>query len=144
MATGTHSTAGERAEWLADLRETLPPGSTVHTVLRHVSQSGMSRAIDLYALRCEDGAVSKSWISYRAAAVMGWTFSQRYEALSVSGAGMDMGFHAVYTLSRYLYPDGFDCAGERCRSNDHSNGQRERGAGIRHADGGYALRHEWL
>jgi hypothetical protein len=32
-----------------------------------------------------------------------------------------MGFALVYALGRKLYPDGFDCAGERCPSNDHSN-----------------------
>jgi hypothetical protein len=39
---------------------------------------------------------------------------------------MDMGFHAVYTLSSVLFPEGF---------NDGRD---------KHRDGGYALRHEWL
>ncbi len=34
-----------QAEALRDLRAMLPPGSTVHTIARHVSQSGMSRII---------------------------------------------------------------------------------------------------
>jgi hypothetical protein len=118
----------------------------------------MSRAIDLYALTCEpDGTVGRYWLSYRAAAVMGWTFSNRYEALIASGAGMDMGFHAVYSLSSRLYPDGFDCTGERCPSSDHSNGMprplitaAEAASMIgkapvpHHASGGYALRQAWL
>jgi hypothetical protein len=82
---------------------------------------------------------------------------------------MDMGFHLVYTLSYALYPQGFGCVGERCPSNDHSNGDRdytphgcydENGAledrepgpgelrdGCRrhwHRDGGYALTQRWL
>lgn len=63
---------------------------------------------------------------------------------------MDMGFNLVYNLSRTLFPDGFICSGESCRSNDHFNdrskGMRpENFAGKRHTgDGGYALRQEWL
>jgi hypothetical protein len=107
----TRSTAAERAEWLEDMRAQLPPGSTVHTVLRHVSRSGMSRAIDLYALTCEpDGTVGRYWLSYRAAAVMGWTFSNRYEALIASGAAWTWDFtlstrcRAVSTLTGSIAP----------------------------------------
>lgn len=144
------------------MRDLLPPGGTVTTVLRHVSPSGMTRGIDAYALQCDPdhpGRVIRSWLSYRVAAVLGWRFDGKRECVKVSGAGMDMGFHLVYSLSRRLYRDGFDCIGERCPSNDHSNGMpRNRaqwptvpnGAGSwdtlrpHHADGGYALRQEWL
>jgi hypothetical protein len=34
---------------------------------------------------------------------------------------MDMGFALVSNLSATLYRDGFDCTGEHCSSNDHSN-----------------------
>jgi len=60
-----------------------------------------------------------------------------------TGAGMDMGFDLVYCLSSALWPQGFECAGERCNSNDHTNGDRDRGP-HRHQDGGYALRQEWV
>ena len=135
----TRSTAAERAEWLAEMRADLPPGTTVHTILRHVSRSGMTRDIDL--LRMGDDREGFRWLSYRAAAILGE--SMAHDAIRVSGAGMDMGFHLVYNLSHRLYPDGSDCAGEDCPSNDHSNGDRDY-TPHHHANGGYALRQRWL
>lgn len=146
----------DAAQYLAEMRETIPAGTTLTTVLRHRSPSGMTRAIDVYQFSCEDGRVSKSWLSYRVAAVIGEPFSERYEAVNVYGAGMDMGFHLVYGLARRLFPDGFDCTGERCPSNDHTNGMPRPAASAtalgyypeidrpHHSDGGYALRQEWL
>jgi hypothetical protein len=51
-----------------------------------------------------------------------------------------MGFAAVYELSSMLYPNGFNCLGNRCPANDHFNRVDVK----HHRDGGYALRHEWL
>jgi hypothetical protein len=121
----TRSTAAERAEWTANLRETLPPGSTAYTVLRHVSASGMTRDIDVYAFAPGDTPdhPTKFWLSYRVAAILGESYNDRREAVRVGGAGMDMGFHIVYRLSHALYPDGFACIGDRCPSNDHTNGR---------------------
>src|SRR5712692_6873174 len=76
------------------------------------------------------------------AAVVGYSLAQ-YEGIKVSGAGMDMGFHLVYSLSYDLYPDGFECIGERCPSNDHSNGDRDYSP-HHHKDGGYALLQRWI
>lgn len=142
------NSAAEIAEWTQEMRADVPPGSTLTTVLRHRSASGMTRDIDVYSFTCEDGRVVKRWLSYRAAAILGWTFNERTEAVRVSGAGMDMGFHLVYSLSRRLYPDGFTCTGKdypdkRCPSNDHSNGAPIDGT-MHHSDGGYAISHEWL
>jgi hypothetical protein len=39
---------------------------------------------------------------------------------------MDMGFHMVHTLELVLYPTGFGCIGEDCRSSAHFNGERDR------------------
>ena len=103
------------------LREMLSPGDTVFTVLRHVSASGMSRRIDLYAMR-DNRPV---FLTGYASAAIGWSWGDK-AGMVVRGGNMDMGFHAVYTLSRTLFPDGFQ----------DGNDQRR--------DGGYALRHEWL
>ena len=154
MARTPRASIQERNEWADDLRTQLPPGSTAYTVLRHVSRSGMLREIDLLALDAGDPGdrepVAVRWLSYRAAALLGYTLGER-DGIRVSGGGMDMGFHLVYSLSRTLYPQGFDCIGERCPSNDHSNGQRRPtifdtdGYPIpHHADGGYAISHRWL
>ena len=142
MSTGT-----EWNEACEQLRAMLPPSATVHTVMRHVSKSGMSRAISLVV--CDNGQPFD--ISYLAARATGQKIHQTYGGLKISGAGMDMGFALVYNLSSVLYPDGFECTGQgnpdvwgsRCPSNDHPNGDRDY-APHHHSSGGYALRHEWL
>ncbi len=164
--------AQAREEAIANLRSMLPPGSTVYTILRHVSRSGMMRRVSLSAII--DGLPHD--LDGRAALACGWTWDRDNGGIRVSGCGMDMGFHLVSTLSRVLYPDGFGCIGERCMSNDHSNGDRDYrphscnadrsesgnvysshhkhdGAPVRsgkygvchwHSAGDYALRHRWI
>ena len=143
----TKAQVREQDEATERLREELHPGDTVHTILRHVSQSGMSREISLVTVK--DGNV-RDW-SWLAAKAMGDRLGNR-DGIKVSGCGMDMGFHLVYNLSRTLFPDGFECIGEgegrhdRCPANDHSNDRN--GADYRpdrhHNDGGYALNQRWL
>jgi hypothetical protein len=109
----------ERDAAIAELRETLKPGTTVYTVLRHVSRSGMSRDIDVYAM--EDNEPRR--ITWSVAQATGIRYDRKAEALKVGGCGMDMGFHVVYNLSRALYDRGhsFTCIGKDCPSNDHAN-----------------------
>lgn len=96
----------------------LRPGDTVYTILRHVSNSGMSRAIDVYQIidnqpRC---------ITHLVAQVLGYSQDKKHDyALKVGGCGMDMGFHIVYSLSCALYcPDKYD------------------------HDSAYSLKHKWI
>lgn len=132
--------ASERAEALAKLRELLPPGATVDCVLRHVSRSGMQRIISFYA-RSPEGPV---YLDGYVAKVLDMTRPKGRDGLKVNGCGMDMGFHVVYNLGYALYGrDGWTCTGDRCPSNDHSNGDRDYSPHT-HKDGGYALRHNWL
>jgi hypothetical protein len=172
VARLTKAQLAEQEDAREKLRELLPPGSTVYTVLRHVSRSGMMRAIDAYVIQDSD----PRWISRLAARATGDKFSEKYDAVEMGGCGMDMGFALVYGLSRTLYPQGFGCIGERCPSNDHSNRDRDytphltllrsremvdglsynvlhdaRGLTTGrverdhwHADGGYALKHRWM
>jgi len=131
---------------------------TVYTKLDHVSKSGMMRVIDLYVIR--DNVPLR--ISWSAALATGYKYNQKHEGMQMDGCGMDMGFAAVYALSRALWPKGFGCIGEGCGSNDHSNGDRNytpnRNEGITsdkdgnqrevnthwHSDGGYILNHRWM
>jgi hypothetical protein len=83
------------------LRKVCPPGTTVYTVLRSVARSGMSRRIDLYVI--EDNR--PIWITRPACTATGFGFNERDETMKLQGYGMDMGFHAVSTLSRVLYRD---------------------------------------
>ena len=95
-------------------------GSTVYTVLRSVSSSGMSRTLSLKVAK--DGKILD--LTYYAGIVLDWPIVEvnGSRALRVGGCGMDMGFHTVYTLSRVLF--------------------REEGEQL-HCDAGYALNHAW-
>lgn len=88
---------------------------TVYTILRHVSQSGMSRDISLKTM--EDGRLID--ITYTASIALGEKVKDRngQRVIRVNGCGMDMGFHLVHGLSSVLY------------------GHEDRG--------GYKLSHEW-
>ena len=136
----TKAKQSARDEAIATLRETLKPGMTVYTVLRSVSRSGMSRNIDLFVI--EDKAPCN--ITWLAAKATGYS-TDASGALKMGGCGMDMGFHAVYELSRVLYPDGFNCIGSGCPANDHSNEPRHQHvASWTHSDGGYAIGQRWM
>ncbi len=129
----------ESATALVDLRELVKPGSTVYTTLRHVSRSGMQRVIDMHLIIDNE----PRWIGYTAAKALDDRYDDRKQGIVVGGCGMDMGFHLVYGLSRRLFPE-FKCSGKGCRSNDHSNGDRDYTPGKPHSDGGYALNHRWM
>lgn len=132
-----------RQESLERLRELLPPGSTVHCVLRHVSRSGMCRWIDLFTFEPDGAKTYLSGYAWNVGIGEGQHPNDQRDSrggLRISGCGMDMGFALTYQLSRTLYPEGFACAGERCPSNDHSNRVERK----HHPEGGYALRHAWI
>lgn len=129
----------ERDEAIAKLREWIKPGDTVYTILRHVSRSGMQREIGVVLLK--DGTDLHP--NYSVATALRERVGKR-DGVIVGGCGMDMGFHLVYNLGRTLFPDGFECVGEKhCHANDHSNGDRNYKP-HHHNDGGYALKHRWL
>ncbi len=122
----------EKQDAVRELREILKPGDTVYTKLEHVSRSGMSRVISPYIIR-DNEPVCLEW---KVGKALGWPLTptgSRHEGIRVSGCGMDMGFHLVYTLSRVLFPDGFMCKG--CHLSDKPH---------QHNDGGYALKQRWL
>jgi len=142
----TKTQNAERAEAVTKLREWIKPGDTVYTILRHVSRSGMRREIGVVLLKDDHdrGNATHQGIAdlhpnYLVAKALGDRIGKN-DGIITDGCGMDMGFHLVYNLSRTMFPDGFDCIGDHCPSNDHSN--RENNA--HHSDGGYALRHRWL
>jgi len=139
-----------QTEALDQLRTLLPTGSTVRTILRHVSRSGMSRSISLVYV---DPAGAVHDLDYLAVCAGVAKLDRQHGGLKVGGCGMDMGYALVYSLSRTLYPHGHPCTGRTsdgprgvkgCPSNDHSNGDRVWRKGKMHSDGGYALNHAWL
>lgn len=91
---------------------------TVFVVQRGVSRSGMTRWLDLYLIPSGEAIVKnhEKWksqynqtvtrphrITYTVAKALQWTYNENREALVVSGCGMDMHFHTVYTLSCVLF-----------------------------------------
>jgi hypothetical protein len=157
----------ERKEYQDRLREILEPGDMVFTILRHVSASGMSRNLDLVVIKDNEPMRLTYWVAKAA----GFTYNEKKEALVVGGCGMDMGFHVVYNLSRYLWPEGFGVEGTlvkhwevegipckqdhsvRPTSKEHAADLVEAGATFygRNGDksgwdndGGYALKQGWL
>lgn len=127
----------EKQEAIAELREMLPVGATVYTVLRHVSKSGMSRDISLHIVTQD----SIRTITYLAALALGDKVKEvgGVSAIRVNGCGMDMGWNLVYCLSNALYPNGFKPkdAGRSCGRNGTS-------ADATDTDGGYALNQHWM
>lgn len=143
----TKAKKAEMEEARERLRGWLKPGDTVRTISRHTSRSGMSRSISPII----DG---EDWSGMVARAI-GAKFDERNGGVIMGGCGMDMGFALVYSLSRSLWPQGFDCIDPEpggysrvCPSNDHSNHYLDKRNGretpAHHSDGGYALNQWWL
>lgn len=126
VLTKTEGAKLYREQHTRDLRKLIKAGQTVYTDLDHVSSSGMSRRISVYIVR--KGEIVN--ITRRVAVITGWRQSEK-GGLIVGGCGMDMGFHTVYTLGRYLWPKGTR------KPHGTRNGAPDR-------DGGYALKHSWL
>ncbi len=85
------------------LKEWFPKGSTAYTTAVHVARSGMSRHIKVFATP-KKGVIQN--VSGYVADYLDWRYTNK-EAVFVSGCGMDMGFHLIYTLSSVLYDDGY-------------------------------------
>jgi hypothetical protein len=95
------------------LEEYLMDTNTVYTILRGVSSSGMTRHISLVVAGIDNtGKPALYDITYHASKVLGDKLTEKngYRVIKVNGAGMDMGFHLVYSLSSVLYA-GQDRAG---------------------------------
>jgi len=92
---------------------------TVWTSLKYVSSSYMSRDITLLTAY-EGRIIDITW--YASHAMQTGTLKERNgsRVIRVRGAGMDMGFHLVYSLSYSLYK------------------------GAPQGDAGYILHHEWI
>ena len=99
----------EKQEALDNLRKIMPEGSTVFTILRKVSQSGMSRNISLVLFKDTGERQYTLHPNYLASKLLEWKLVDEFghSAIRVSGCGMDMGFHLVYTLGQILYGDGY-------------------------------------
>jgi hypothetical protein len=139
-----------RAEAIERLKEWgITPGDTIYVINRHTAASGMNRSLTFYKIENDQPV----WLTYQMAKAGIGRWNDKRETLDMGGCGMDMGFAAVYELSRLLFPDGHGCTGVGCVSNDHFNGDRDYTPHVQllptvtghwHQDAGYALKHRWL
>lgn len=93
------------------LKETLKPGDTVYTILRHVSRSGMQRVIDAIAFVQKPGWSTKDaptplWIGGSVSLVLDRRYNTRERGVVENGGGMDMGWHLVNSLSQAMFGEG--------------------------------------
>lgn len=100
-------------QWALHMLDYIKPSDVIYTTVKHVSSSGMSRNIAVYTV--QEGKIKD--ISYFVSNLIGWSRAKD-GSIKVSGCGMDMGFHLVYTFSTVLF-----------------NGTER---------AGYALKQEWL
>ena len=117
----------EKQEALEMLKEWIKKGDTLHTIVRHVSRSGMMRHISVKHLKATDNPerpVNVSNYDYHIARVLDLPEAPNYQGVKIGGCGMDMGFHLVYSLSRALF-------------KDEPKGESDR-------DHGYWINQEWL
>lgn len=129
-ATATKLTQKEgkrlyRDQSIKVLRNLLSPGQTVYTSIKSVSRSGMSRVIRVHVV---EGNTIRN-ISGHVATALNWNGDQ--DGVKVSGCGMDMGFHTVYSIGYVLWPNGTP------EPHGTRNGEPD-------TDGGYALKQEWM
>ena len=115
----------------------LVPGQEIYADVKHVSRSGMYRVISLKIVR--NGQIED--ISWAAAKLLeGW--DDRHYGCKASGCGQDMCFHLVYNLGYVLFPYGYDCIGEGCKHNSHSNSPYPKRDGTTHHEAsGYVFKY---
>jgi len=153
----TKYTKAQQAEAFANLRKWLKPGDTVHTILDHVSRSGMSRNIRVVILR--DGEALHP--NYAVSVLLGYSRAKHGDGMVVGGCGMDMGFSIVHSLGYALFGEeaekgtGKDANALRKAIYEadkhywHQQGKTEKPdwtkpGGEWFAGAGYALKHRWL
>lgn len=111
----------EQIDAIQTLKEWLPKGSRVSTIVTHVSSSGMTRGIKCLAV--VDGRVMD--ISFWVARAIQQPMHAK-GGVKMGGCGMDMGFACVYELATWLY------------SYDPNTGEWT------DPKAGYELKHEWV
>ena len=88
----------EKAYAETKLNQILKRNETIYSVIRHVSQSGMTRHITFFIIK--DGQV---WhIDNLISDYLDYRTNKRFNALVVGGCGMDMAFSVVNNLQEEM------------------------------------------
>jgi len=86
-----------------EIKQYVNEGDKLYTTVTHVSRSGTSRRIKVYAIKDNEPINLSGWVSD----LLDWPYHDGDGAIQVSGCGMDMCFHTVYSLSYALFSDGY-------------------------------------
>lgn len=76
-----------------------------YTILRHVSQSGMSRTISVHYVEAATGRILH--LNYVASVLLDRASDPRRDGVVCKGCGMDMGYDLVHSLGRRATGDGY-------------------------------------
>ena len=93
----------ESKESIETLKEYLKKDMTIHSIIRSVSNTGLTRNIS-FKITDKDNILD---LSYHIAKALQYPFNDKKHAVKVSGCGMDMAFHVVHNLSHVLYGTGY-------------------------------------
>lgn len=97
-------TKTDQAEARDRLATILPKGSTLYSILRSVSRSGMSRQFSFYAIANNQPV----FLTYSIAVLLGYPVTKSGPLTArVDGCGMDMAFHTAHRLSRVLHQEDY-------------------------------------
>ena len=99
MATINQIFEGEQLELLRGL---LKPGDTLYFILRHRSESGMSRWVDVYKF---DGQEIPLHLGKCVAWALGYHWDMERGGFKVAGIGFDVATEVVGALGRKLFGD---------------------------------------
>ncbi len=83
----------------------LVKGETVYTILRHVSRTGMFRIIDAYVIRDNEPISILAFLDSKT--IKEYSYDNKRQGFRRRGAGMDMGFDLVYSISHAVFGDGY-------------------------------------
>jgi hypothetical protein len=77
----------------------------IRTMLKHCSRSGMMRVIRMFIV---EGSELHEIVSLPAFEAQNWMkYNGSKDGWVVSGCGMDMGFHLVYSIAQFYTGDGY-------------------------------------
>jgi len=76
----------------------LKKNDTIYCIIKHVSQSGMSRHISFFYIRNNE----PRFITPRISDFLDYRMNKHYDAIVVGGCGMDMAFSVVHHLQEQM------------------------------------------
>jgi hypothetical protein len=104
----TKAQQAEKTEAIEKLQAILSRGDTLHTILRNVSSSGMSRVISVVYVDPQSSEIlNLDYLISQLGVYKRTPSSSRHDGLKVGGVGMDMGFAVVYDISQTVFNDGY-------------------------------------